>query len=104
VSDDTKLTAAARKIIIGNWFDISLVRVKAIRGVVHLQGHMAKTSGGSADLKQVEAALRKMDDGLRSLKGFRGVAYLFDNWIREATGGWRFTGSRAEKDAAQRKR
>jgi len=27
VSDDTKMTSAARKVIIGNWLDIALVRV-----------------------------------------------------------------------------
>ncbi len=103
MSEDAKLTTAARKVIIGNWFDISLIRVRAIRGVIHLQGHVTKTGGATTDLKQVEAGLRKMDDSLRSLKGFRGIAYLFDNWIRESTGGWRFVGPKAEREAAKKK-
>jgi hypothetical protein len=41
-----------------------------------------------------EAGMRKLDDELRTLKNFRGVAYFFDNWMREATGGWRRIGQK----------
>ena len=88
------MTATARKLLVGNWFDISLVRIRVTRGVINLQGHAQKTSEGTLDLRQVEASLRKLDDELRSMAGFRGVAYFFDNWIREPTGSWRYIGPR----------
>ncbi len=98
MSDDTKLNSAARKLIVGNRFDVSLIRVRVTRGVVHLQGHVQKVGEGAADLKQVEASLRHLDEDLRALPGFRGSAYLFDNWRRDPTGSWRFLGSKRERE------
>ena len=102
MSDDTVMTASARKALTANWFDISLVRVKCVRGVVNLQGHIEKMSGEQATPQQIEASLRRMDDSLRALKGFRGAAYFLDNWSREPTGAWRFSGTKREWERMMR--
>ena len=98
MSDDTKLNSAARKLVVSNWFDTSLLRVRVTRGVIHLQGHIQRVGEGDAQLRQIEANLRRLDEELRMLRGFRGVTYLFDNWRRDAVGGWRFLGTKRERD------
>jgi hypothetical protein len=83
------MAVKVRKIITGNWLDVSQIRIRVTRGVVNLQGHVVTVGGDAQHPEGSEAGMRKLDDELRSLKGFRGVAYLFDNWIRESAGGWR---------------
>ena len=98
MSDDTIMTATARKVLTANWFDVSQVRIKCVRGVVNMQGHIEKMSGAQVTPLQIEASLRKMDDSLRALKGFRGAAYFLDNWTRDPTGAWRFSGTKREME------
>ncbi len=94
-----EIVAQARRIITANWFDISQIRLRVGHGVVHLQGHIQKLGGAAGDHRDMENSLRKLDDDLRTLPGWRGCAYLFDNWQQEATGGWRHIGH--EKDGQQ---
>jgi hypothetical protein len=97
---DAQLNSRVRKLIVANWLDISLIRSRVARGVIHLQGHVQKLGEGAHERRQVEQSLRKLDDDLRALPGFRGAAYLFDNWARESTGAWRYLGR--EKEAGKK--
>lgn len=97
MSDDTDMAVKVRKIITGNWLDVSQIRIRVTRGVINLQGHI-QTVGGDPDSRDgTEAGMRKLDDELRTLKKFRGAAYFFDNWQREAAGGWRRIGKKRDK-------
>lgn len=89
--DDRQMLILVRKLITSNWIDVSLVRIRVIRGVINLQGHVEKVGGRPDEKEGTEAGMRKLDDELHALKGFRGIAYFFDNWIREPTGAWRCT-------------
>jgi hypothetical protein len=102
VADDPKLNAATRKLVVSLWFDIALIRVRVTRGVIHLSGHIQKAGGGESDPRQTEASLRKLDEELRAQPGFRGVAFLFDNWNREPTGGWRYIGPKMHGSASKK--
>jgi hypothetical protein len=87
--DDRQMSILVRKIITSNWLDVSQIRIRVIRGVINLQGHVEKVGGNPDEKEGTEAGMRKLDDELRALKGFRGIAYFFDNWIRDPSGGWR---------------
>jgi hypothetical protein len=102
MSDDAKMTSQVRKIVTANWLDISEIRVRVTRGVVHFQGHVKSISGDPQNPEGTEAGMRKLDEDVRNLKGFRGVAYSFDNWLRDTTGGWRQLGKK--KDSSGRRR
>lgn len=93
MSQDTDMTSRVRKIVTGNWVDLSQVRIRVTRGVVNLQGHITSVAGGEGS----EAGMRRIDGEIRALKGFRGVSYLLDNWVHEANGGWRYLGKKKEK-------
>ncbi|MBM3858425.1 MAG: hypothetical protein FJ395_02105 [Verrucomicrobia bacterium] len=98
MADDRQMTIQVRKLITSNWIDVSQIRIRVIRGVITLQGHVEKIGGAPGEKQGTEAGMRKLDDELRSLKGFRGLAYFLDNWIRDPTGAWRCT---TKKDAKQ---
>jgi hypothetical protein len=70
---------------------------------VNLQGHIASVAGDPATAEGTEAVMRRLDDEIRGLKGFRGVSYLLDNWVREPTGGWRYAGRKREKSKAAKR-
>lgn len=89
MSEDHQMAVLVRKIITSNWLDVSQIRIRVTRGVINLQGRVEKIGGNPDEKEGTEAGMRKLDDELRSLKGFRGVAYFFDNWIRESNGSWR---------------
>ena len=89
--------------IVSCWFDISLIRIRATRGVVHFQGHIQSTSEQDPDVRSEGAKLRRLDGELRMLPGFRGAAYLFDNWRRDDTGNWQFLGPKKEREASKRR-
>lgn len=89
MSEDIKLCAKVRKVIISNWFDISAIRVRVTRGVIYLQGRVRRATDNKDDRDGSKETLRKLDEDLRALSGFRGVTYSFDNWVREMTGAWR---------------
>lgn len=91
------MTIHVRKIITANWIDVSQIRIRVVRGVVNLQGHVEKVGGNPDEREGTEPGMRKLDDELRGLKGFRGIAYFFDNWIREPTGFWRCTSKKKEE-------
>ncbi|MCX7886227.1 MAG: hypothetical protein N3B01_03075 [Verrucomicrobiae bacterium] len=90
------MAVQVRKLITSNWLDVSQIRIRVIRGVITLQGHVEKLGAPSEEKEGTEAVMRKLDEELRALKGFRGVAYLLDNWIREPTGTWRYTGKKRQ--------
>ncbi len=90
--NDVKTNARVRKIVTGNWLDIAQVRCRVTRGVIHLQGHLSRHGEDPQSPESNEPFLRKLDEQLRLLPGFRGVHYAFDNWRREPTGLWRFIG------------
>jgi hypothetical protein len=97
MADDRQMTILVRKTITSNWLDASQIRIRVIRGIVNLQGHVEKVGGNPDEKEGTEAGMRKLDDELRALKGFRGTAYFLDNWIRDPTGGWRCTSKKKEK-------
>jgi hypothetical protein len=92
--EDVKLCVKARKAIIGCWLDISRVRVRVTRGVIHVQGTVARLGEDPRAPESNEPFLSKLDDQLRLLPGYRGIHYAFDNWRREPTGAWRYTGKK----------
>ena len=91
------MAARARKIIVANWIDVSLIRVRVTRGIIHLQGRAQKLSAPSGEENGTEAGMRKLDDDLRMVPNLRGVTYMFDNWMRDDTGGWRLQGQKKGK-------
>ena len=93
------MAVKARKIITGNWLDVSQIRIRVTRCVINLQGHVQTVGGDPTTREGSEAGLRKLDDELRGLKKFRGVAYFFDNWQRDPTGGWRSLNKKKDKAA-----
>jgi len=97
MADDRQMSIQVRKLITSNWLDVSQIRIRVIRGVITLQGHVEKIGANPGEKEGTEAGMRKLDEELRALKGFRGVAYLFDNWIREPTGAWRNISKKREE-------
>ena len=96
VAEDVKLCSKARKTIISCRLDISLIRVRVTRGVIHLQGTVSRMGGDPKAPETVEPFLDKLDEQLRLLPGCRGFHYSFDNWRREPTGTWCYSGKRSK--------
>jgi hypothetical protein len=92
--DDVKLNAKVRKLVIGNWLDISQIRTRVTRGVIHFQGQIRRPGEDPRNPESNEPFLSKLDEEIRRLPGFRGAHFDFDNWRREPTGHWRFTGKK----------
>jgi len=97
MADDRQMTILVRKLITSNWLDVSQIRIRVIRSVINLQGHVEKVGGNPDEKEGTEAGMRKLDDELRALKGFRGIAYFLDNWIRNPTGAWRCTSKKRDE-------
>jgi hypothetical protein len=94
VPDDVKINAKARKLVIANWLDISQIRIRVTRGVIHFQGTVSRLGEDPRNPESNEPFLCKLDEQIRLLPGFRGAHYAFDNWRREPTGIWRYTGKK----------
>ena len=90
--DDVKLNAKIRKLVVANWLDIAQICTRATRGVIHFHGHVFRLGEDPHEPESNEPFLRKLDEQIRLLPGFRGAHFAFDNWRREPTGSWRFTG------------
>ena len=97
---DHQMTVLVRKIVTSNWLDVTQIRIRVTRNVVNFQGHVEKLNAPPKDREGSEIDLRRIDDEIRSLKGFRGAAYFFDNWQRDPTGAWRYTGRKNRKTAS----
>ena len=93
---DVQLSARARKIAIACRLDVSRVRIRVARGALHLQGTVSRMGEDAKNPEENSSYLEKLDDQLRALPGSRGVHYAFDNWRREPTGIWRFTGRKSK--------
>jgi len=91
MSNDHQMAVLVRKIVTSNWLDVSQIRIRVTRSVVNLQGHVEKIDAPPDQREGNEATMRRLDEEIRALKGFRGAAYFFDNWLRDPTGGWRCT-------------
>lgn len=96
--NDKEMTIRVRKIVTTLWLDASQMRIRVTRNVVNFQGHVVKLNAPPREADGKETDLRRLDDEIRSLKGFRGVAYFFDNWQREANGAWRYIGKKKSDD------
>lgn len=92
MSEDVKLCSKSRKLVVACGFDISRVRVRATRCVIHLQGTVARIGEDPNNPDSNIPFLEKLEDQLRRLPGQRGIHYAFDNWRREPSGYWRYTG------------
>jgi hypothetical protein len=92
------MTVFVRKIVTSNWLDVAQIRIRVTRNVVNFQGHVEKLNAQPKDKEGNEMDLRRIDDEIRALKGFRGVAYFFDNWQRDPVGAWRYTGKKKPED------
>ena len=101
MADDVKLTALARKIIVKNWFDVTRLRLRTVRGVIHVQGRIFKLTGTPEEREGDEASLRKLDEELHALAQVRGVCYQLENWICVSAGSWRKLGVKMT-EAAQK--
>ena len=87
--NDVAITSMARKIVTRNWLDISRLRIRTVRGVIHMQGRIIKLSGGPDDREGDESGMRKLDEDLRVISGVRGVNYQLENWVSVSAGTWR---------------
>jgi hypothetical protein len=96
VADDVKLNAKVRKVIASCRLDLSLLRVRVTRGIVHLSGSVTRMGEDKGDPEANEASLERLDAQLRTLPGYRGINYTFENWRREPTGTWLYTGKRVK--------
>ena len=94
MSDDVKLCSKVRKAVVSGWLDISRVRVRVTRGVIHLQGSVVRIGEDPKDPESNEPFLVKLDEQLHTLPGTKGFNYSFDNWRREPNGSWRYTGKK----------
>jgi hypothetical protein len=92
MSDDMKITALARKIIVKNWFDVSRLRVRTTRGVVLVQGRIYKIAGPVNERDGTEVVMRKLDEDLHGIPRIRGVNYQLENWVSVSSGVWRKIG------------
>lgn len=92
--DDVKLNSKVRKIVIANWLDVSQIRTRVTRGVVHFAGHVKRLGEDPKEPESNEPYLEKLDEEVRRLPGFRGANFTFDNWRREPTGCWSYTGKK----------
>ncbi len=101
MSEDVKITSLARKIIVKNWFDVSRLRVRTTRGVIHVQGRIYKIAGPVNEREGSETVLRKLDEELHGIARVRGVSYQLENWVCASAGSWRKMG--VKMAAAQQK-
>jgi hypothetical protein len=92
VANDVKLCAKARKVVASCWLDLSRIRIRVTRGVIHLQGTVARLGEDPRDPEANAPFLTRLDDQLHLLPGYRGINYTFDNWRRETNGTWTFLG------------
>jgi hypothetical protein len=97
MSDDVKLCAKARKVVVGSGFDISRMRLRATRCVIHLQGTVLRVGEDPKNPDSNVPFLETLDDQLRRLPDLRGIHYVFDNWRREPSGCWRYTGRKVRE-------
>jgi len=94
VGDDVKLNSQVRKVITACRIDLAMLRIRVTRGIVHLTGSIKRMGEDRRNPEENESSLERLDAQLRTLPGYRGITYTFDNWRREPTGTWRFTGKR----------
>lgn len=94
MAEDVKLCAKTRKVVIGCWLDISRIRIRVTRGVIHLQGTVTRIGEDPKDPESNAPFLEKLNEQLHTLPGLRGVHYGFDNWRMEKAGVWTYTGKR----------
>jgi hypothetical protein len=99
--DDIKMTAMARKTVIKNRFDISRIRIRVTRGVIHVSGRFQRLTGSPSEREGDETSLRKLDEDLHGLSGMRGVHYQIENWMYEPSGSWQKMGPKMSKSAAK---
>ena len=97
MADDVKLNAKVRKVIAACRVDLAMIRIRVTRGIVHLSGSVKRMGEGHNDPKENSAALEKLDALIRTLPGYRGINYTFDNWRREPTGAWQYTGASSKQ-------
>jgi hypothetical protein len=103
MADDVKLMSMARKTIVKNWFDLSRIRVRVTRAVIHVQGRFYKLTGSPEEREGDQASLRKLDEDLHALSGARGVSYQIENWVHESSGTWRKIGGNKPLSKAAQK-
>ena len=96
MGDDVKLNSQVRKVITACRIDLAMLRIRVTRGIVHLSGNIKRMGEDRRGPEENESSLEKLDRQLRTLPGYRGITYTFDNWRREPTGSWRYTGKRAK--------
>jgi hypothetical protein len=103
MADDVKLTAMARKVIVKNWFDLSRIRIRVVRSVIHVQGRFYKLTGSPEEREGDQNSLRKLDEDFHSISGVRSVAYQIENWVHESSGSWRKIGGNKPLSKAAQK-
>lgn len=89
----------ARKIVVKNWLDISRLRIRTVRGVIHVQGRITKLTGSADEREGDESGMRKLDEDLHAISGVRGVSYNLENWICVSAGTWRKLGVKMSEAA-----
>jgi hypothetical protein len=92
--DDVKLSSKTRKTITGCWLDISKIRIRVTRGVIHISGTVSRQNEDPRDPESTGPFLERLDEELRRLPNCRMIQYAFDNWRREPSGIWRFSGKK----------
>lgn len=97
MSEDVKINSLARKIIVKNWLDVSRLRVRTVRGVIHVQGRIYKIAGPPNEREGSESSMIKLDEELHGIARARGVTYQLENWVCASAGSWRKIGVKMTK-------
>ena len=96
--DDKDLISKIRRVIVSNWFEVSVMRTRVIRGLVLLSGKVNKQGEGAEKPKVIAGSLRKLDGELRAVRGVRSVSYDFENWVQLPSGAWRIRGQEEDEE------
>ena len=70
MSDDVKLCSKVRRVVISCALDISRVRVRVTRGIIHLQGSVTRIGEDPKSPESNAPFLEKLDEQLHTLPGF----------------------------------
>jgi hypothetical protein len=100
-TDDFRINATIRSILVRFWFNTSLLSHGSINGVVYIRGKLAKEvlKAGDSDLdKELPFLVRRLDKEIRNIRGVRDIVYNLEN-LKRVKGQWHTQTAGLEKTA-----